>query len=378
MAIINFKDIYTGALERTGENPDNTTLVGFLKDWINFRYKEINSLADWPYLHDIKTIRLVEKYNDEDVDIDEGSTALTGNSTVWTKDMTLRKIKFNDYGEIYTIARVVSATSITLAEIYNGDDIDDGGHTIFMDVYPCPFTWRDIVRIRDTGIGLDLERKMLREKMEENPNPYPGTPVAYAIQPERRYTKIVVDTFNGAYTIADVSVGHWFAAGTSNSYGWVKGTGTDADSNTYLVLDILYGTLTDGETLTFYSDVGTTATAVTCAVDEASGYTEGNVGDCLTVRFDPPPYENRMYNADVILKTVDLVQDYDCPYIPEDFRDILFYFALADILDFRKNDKHTYWEQKALVRLNQMKTYYHVKVIDRPRIRPPYPRVEYS
>lgn len=378
MSLLTFKEIYSTALERTGNSTSNTSLVASLKEFINIRYKEICSKADWPFLHDEVTIRLLDKYDDEDIDVSEGETAITGNDTVWTKDMTLRKIKFDAYDEIYTIAQVASATSIVLAETYNGDDIDDGDYDIFMDVYPCPFTWRDIVRIRDTEAGRDLERVMLREMMEENPNPYAvdSDPTAYAIQPTRRYTKIIVDTFNDSNTIADVDVGNWFVAETSGAYGWVKGTGTDADSNTYLILDILYGTMTDGKTLTFYSDVGTTATGITCAVDEASGYTEGNVGDCLVIRFDPPPYQNKMYNVDAILKVVDLVQDYDEPYIPEDFRDILFYFALADLYDY-KTDKtnSSKWESKALMRLAQMERKFAVR--SRPRIRPPYKRVRY-
>jgi len=379
MGIQNFKDIYTAAMERAGISTGDTTLLGYLKDWICFRYKEIASLHDWKWLHDTKTIRLLDKYDDEDVDITTNTTALTGNDTVWTKDMTLRKIQFDDEDGIYTIACVASATSITLAETFNGDSIDDGGYDIFMDIYPCPYTWRDIIRIRDTEAGYDLEKKMLREMMEENPAPRVGNtdPTAFALQPVKRYTKIVVDTFNDAKTIADVNVDNWFSVSTSGAYGWVKAKGTDADSNTWLILDILYGTPLDGQTITFYSDVGTTATGTTCLVDEATGIQEGNVGDCLVIRFDSPPYQNRMYDVDVILKPVDLTLDYDEPLIPPDFRDILFYFALADLYDYKtEKDRMAYWEKKALIRLNQMKTRYAIE--QRPRMRPAYPRVLYS
>ena len=377
--INNFKDIYTAIMERAGVSTSDTSLIGYIKDWLNFRYFEICSIADWKFLHDVKTIRLLDKYDDEDVDITENTTALTGNDTAWTKDMTLRKIQFDDAEGIYTIARVASATSITLAETYNGDDIDDGGYDIFMDVYPCPYSWRDIVSIRDTEAGRVLEKKLLREMTAENPTMGVGTtnPTAWASHPQKRYTKIIVDTFNDSNTIADVDVGNWFSVATSGAYGWVMARGTDADSNTWIIVDILYGTPADNQTITFYSDVGTTATGITCTVDEATGIQEGNVGDCLVIRFDPPPYQNRMYDVDVILKPTDLTLDYDEPLIPPDFRDILFYFALADLYNYKTDKVNSdKYEAKGMYRLMQMKSKYAIE--QRPRLRSAYARRKYS
>lgn len=363
MAIIEFQDIYDAALERTGQDTSDTTLVGYLKDWINFRYKEVCSMARWPWLQDNQTIRMLAEYTTGTVACTTLTTSITGTSTVWTKAMTDRKFKFNNFEEIYRIAQWASATGITLADTYNGSTVTADTYSIFQDEYLCSFDWADIVSIMDLRNGKKLERKQLREIREETPAPYPNDsdPTAFALFETRDITRIDVDNISGTFQADEIIDG-----GTSNAYGIIKEVGSD-----YLYIQILYGTFTDNEQLT-----GATSSA-TCDVNETSGYTEGNVGHSLKIVFDPPPYRNILYNCEVIKKPVELSGVWDEPLIPKEFRDILFYFAISDIFDYLKQPKdRDKWEVKALSRIMQMKAKYRQQM-GNPRIRPAYSRIKY-
>ena len=363
MAIITFSDIYNGAIKRAAQDTSDSTLVGYVKDWINWRYKEVCSIGRWPFLQDTKTIRMLAEYTTGTVDCTTLTTAVTGTSTVWTKAMTDRKFKFDDFEEVYRIALWSSATSITLADTYNGSTVDDGTYTIFQDEYLCPIDWREIKSIVDSRNGKKLDLKQLREVREENPvsSANGSDPNAYSILETRDVTRIDTDAQTGTFQVDEIVDG-----GTSSAYGVIKKVGSD-----YLYIQILYGTFTDGETLT-----GATSSATT-TVNEANGYTEGNIGGVLKVLFDPAPYRNVLYNCEIIRKPVDMSEDTDEPLIPEDFRDILFYYAIADIFDFKNRDQdRDRWAAKAQTRQIQMINKYR-HVMGNPRIRPCYPRIKY-
>lgn len=363
MAIITFSDIYNGAIKRTGRDTSDTTLVGYVKDWINWRYKEVCSLARWPWLQDIQTIRMLAEYTTGTVDCTTLTTSVTGTSTVWTKAMTDRKFKFTDFDEIYRIAQWSSATGIVLANTYNGSTVDDGTYTIFQNEYLCPIDWKNIINIQDLRNGKELEFVQLREIREESPSPYPNDsdPTKWSYLETRDVTRIDIDTATGTFQVDEIVDG-----GTSNAYGIIKKV-----ASSYLYIQILYGTFTDGETLT-----GATSGA-TVTVNEPNGYTEGNIGGTLKILFDPPPYRNILYNCDVVKKCVDMTEDTDEPLIPEDFRDILFYFAIADNYDdLKQSENRDRWEAKAQTRIHQMIGKYRHQM-GNPRIRSAYPRIKY-
>ena len=379
-ALLTLKDLYDTILERAGQSTSDTTLIGFVTDWLNIRYKEICSLStEWPFLTDHDILAAIDEYTTGTVDITTDTAAVKGSSTVWTKDMADRKIHFDDEEPTIRIANVSSATAITLAASYHGTTVDDGTYTIFKDEYLCPITWEDIISMRAMREGRTLGKVGYRELFEEHPNPYASSsdPDRFAVFETRKLTKIGVDGYNLTYTIADIDKDHWFS-GANGAYGWVKNAGTDAASNDYLVLQILYGSLVDNEKLTFYSDVATTATGVTCLVNQAS-YTEGNVGDVLGVILNPAPYRNTLYECVVRLKPVDMSLTTDEPLIPQSYRDILFYLGLADLYGYLdKTDKMQYFEAKGLGRLNQMAARLKVRLGNRPRIRPAYKRRAYA
>lgn len=363
MAIITFSDIYNGALQRTGQDTSDTTLVGYVKDWVNWRYKEICSIANWPWLQDNQTIRMLAEYTTGTVACTTLTTSVAGTSTVWTKAMTDRKFKFGGFDEVYRIAQWSSATGITLADTYNGSTVTADTYSIFQDEYLCPIEWDHIKSIEDLRNGKKLEFKQRREIREESPAPYPGEsdPTMYSFYETKDVTRIDIDTAVGTFQVDEIVDG-----GTSTAYGIIKKV-----ASSYLYIQVLYGTFTDGETLT-----GATS-AATVTVNEPNGYTEGNIGGNLKVLFNWPPYRNILYNCEVILKAVDLSEDTDEPLIPEAFRDCLFYFVMADIYGYlQQKENRDRWETKALGRRIDMINKYRHKM-GNPRIRSAYPRVKY-
>lgn len=366
MSIITFSDIYNAAINKTTQDTSDSTLVGYVKDWLNFRYKEVCSLARWPWLQDNQTIRMLAEYTTGTVDCTTLTTTVTGTSTVWTKAMTDRKFKFDDFDEVYRIAQWSSATSIVLADTYNGSTVDDGTYTIFQDEYLCPVDWQNIKNIRDLRNGRDLDFVALNILRDESPNSYPSEsdPTKYSILETRDVTKINFDGGTGTFTV-DERV-DCLNGDATTAYGNIKKV-----ESTYLWIQILYGTFKDNGVMT-----GSDSSA-TGAVNEPSGYTEGNVGGILKLIFDPAPYRNILYACEVIKKPVDLSATTDEPLIPEEFRDCLYYLTIADIYDYLKQpENRDRYESKGQLRIVQMISKYRHQM-GNPRVRSAYSRIKY-
>jgi hypothetical protein len=357
MAILTLTDMSTDVVDRLGYSTSDTALVAMIKKWANSRYKEICSKYDWPFLQDIQELATVAEYTTGTIDLEEEGTTITGTDTVWTKDMVGRKIKFPGWNETHTISAWTSTTSITITPAYRGDDIDDGTYTIFKDDYLCPWNWDAIRAIRQFRSPKELDKISSYEMRRDYGIDYPQTadPQRYCLFEKRNITKINVDGFNGSNTYADVVADQWVAGGTSKAYGWVRRSAADASDGAYLYIEILSGTFTDGETLTFYSDVESTATEVTCTVNETDGYTEGNVGNVLNIHFNPVPYRIIKLDIDMTYKPYEMVANDDEPLIPEKYRDLLIFGACADCcMKKSKPNDMSYYEAKYMKRYKDL------------------------
>lgn len=376
MSLLTLYDLYVDVFDRVGDtaSANDTSAVAMVKRWLNTRYKETCSRFKWPFLQDSTVITTTAEYDTGTVDISEAGTTVTGTDTVWTKDMVGRKIKFNGWSEIHTISAWASTTSITITPAYRGDDIDDGNYTIFQDEYLCPWNWADITAIRQYRSPKLLDKISINEMRRDHTNTYPqnADPQKYCLLEKRKLTKINIDGFNLTYTYADVSIDHWFSAGTSGAFGWVKRSDEDASGGDYLYLEILYGTLQDNETLTFYSDVGVTATGVTCAVNESDGYTEGNVGNILNLQFYDVPYRVISLDVDFTYKPYDMDTNDDEPLIPEKYRDVLVFGACSDYcMSYDKGEKTVrFFEARFTKRFEEMVREYVTKSLQFPQIVP--------
>ena len=107
---------------------------------VNVGYqKAINRLEKADHKRFVKKgyVDIKNSYNTGTVDVSDGSTDVTGSSTVWDTGWTGKKIVFSDEGFPYEIASVDSSTTLTLTKAYSqdGEDLDDATYKIFQDEY---------------------------------------------------------------------------------------------------------------------------------------------------------------------------------------------------------------------------------------------------
>jgi len=334
-----FSIIYQDPMLLLGHSTSDTTLATYVKRWANRRYKRICAAYKWPFLKDVGVITTLAEYTTGTVATD-GTTGITGTSTVWTQAMTGRKFKTDAFNEIYTIAQYSSGIGIVLDKAFNGDDETTGTYSIFQPSHLCDISWADILSIRQYRTPRKLRRISLNEYRSRYPDAEPqnADPLYYALNEIKNVTRINIDTVSTKLDLNEIVSG-----GTSTAYGVIVGSYTD-----YLYVQILYGTFVDGETLTDQS-------SHTATVDETDGYTEGNVGGMLNLLFWPVPYRAIRLDCDVILKAWDMSADDDEPLIPEDYRDAIIYGACADLAayDTKQADQAKY-EALYRERINQM------------------------
>lgn len=93
----------------------------------------------WKFLFRQTILTTVAQITAGDADVTNASTSVTSDhaDTVWTGTAGY-KFKFNAYEEVYDIASVGGATSITLANAFNGTTATDGAYKIVQDEYDLP------------------------------------------------------------------------------------------------------------------------------------------------------------------------------------------------------------------------------------------------
>jgi len=109
-------------------------------DIVNDGYQEaINRLEKADHKRFLKKgyVDIKNSYETGTIAVNDGSTAVTGTSTVWVATWTGKKIVFADEGFPYEIASVDSGTGLTLTRAYNGAGSNLSGATylIFQDEY---------------------------------------------------------------------------------------------------------------------------------------------------------------------------------------------------------------------------------------------------
>jgi len=114
--------------------PRETALRGFLGmvKWTLAHIRQRSYGSMWSFDFGSASFDTVASYDTGTVDVTNGDTAITGNSTVWTSAMTGRKIRINNI--VYTFT-YVSGTSGTLDKSYVGDTDTAVNYIIYQDIY---------------------------------------------------------------------------------------------------------------------------------------------------------------------------------------------------------------------------------------------------
>ncbi len=171
---MDYQTIYNRAMQRCHHPLTDTTLLGYVKDWINDRYHDV-----WSRLLDIDpTFGRTETYLTTTDDYTtgtvttNGTTTITGSGTTFTSGMVGRKFKLDDFSEVYEISAYVSATEITLNKAIN-DDADSGlSYIIYQDELSLPSDCANVVSIGQYRSYAQLEKigiEKIQEKQLQSP-----------------------------------------------------------------------------------------------------------------------------------------------------------------------------------------------------------------
>lgn len=300
---------------------------------------------DWPYYLDFKNgvITTNDDYVTGTIDVTNGSTAVTGNSTVWTSAMVDRKIRVSSERPYYRIASInTGAQTLVLDRAYQGDTGTAQGYAIFQDEYrlnPDVDKYKSFRQIQNGIMMLDLFPKNFDEIYV--------TPTVYA------------DPFYAMDVGNDIeiySTGTLSATGTTitgaGSPAWTSVEGLGKGSK------IRIGTAAAGTWYTVRSvDSATQITTYeTFPSTVAAGTTYEIPLNNIIVQLYPIPNASRHLYYRYFRIPTPLANDPDLPDMPYDYHHVLIWGALSELWS-QKGDqvKADQYELRFINGLNQMK-----------------------
>jgi len=166
-----FLDLYSEVRTACGLKSADDSLI---KTFINDRYKTVaiwpHNYA-WPWLCEKTTLLTVAKYTTGTVTATEGSATITGSGTTFTSAMVGRKFKVDGFEEIYTISAYVSATEITLDNVFNGTTSTTYTFVIYQDLITLPSGLDTIISLRQHRTPKKFDCVSLRKLLDYDPSP---------------------------------------------------------------------------------------------------------------------------------------------------------------------------------------------------------------
>jgi hypothetical protein len=126
-----FEELYTDALQRVRESTasTNTTAIDVMKRYLNQGLQDVHVQQNWPWAERRAVLQTKASYSTGTIATSTASrTAVTGTGTAWTTDNGYGvgnvavgdKIVFDGAQDVYTVATVPGATSLTLEEKWVG------------------------------------------------------------------------------------------------------------------------------------------------------------------------------------------------------------------------------------------------------------------
>jgi hypothetical protein len=146
-------------IHRAREEPGSTATNAIADRFLNIALQDMHNSpgANRPWAERSAVLITRAPYTTGTVDITTAvsRTAVTGNSTLWTTTDSYGlanaraggKIKFGN-SEIYEVASVGGAGTMTLATAYTGSDLDDDTYTYFEDEYSLAADFRRFIDMR--------------------------------------------------------------------------------------------------------------------------------------------------------------------------------------------------------------------------------------
>lgn len=304
----NFAGILTDIKGQIGGS-FGTNDTNFLKDLINRKFDELALMFPIEELKSNCFIQTIEDYSTGTVEVTEGSKDITFTTSVLTYDMKGRKIRFEDDSSYYTLQDVDTvALTATLDKAYVGTTNTEATFTIFENNFNLPIDVNWIKGVFDFA----NENQQVDEKdwdyiqsidlsLDDT-----GTVEYYALVGKQR----ILEPVSGTNTAE---------AGTSTSQ--IVDSNLIATSDNYYKDWILINT-TRGNTVRVS---GYTAATNTLTLEESiSGQTTGDTyflqSDFNQITFYRRPTEIKNLLVVYYKKQPLLVNDYDIPLVPDDFK----------------------------------------------------------
>ena len=152
--------------------------------WLNMAFRSIAYFAAWDGMRDEQVIATVAAYSTGTATFTLNSATVTGSGTTWTAAMVGRKIARTQGGIYYRVATYVSATQITIAEVYAEATASASTYVIYQDEYDLATTTHSIesANLIDAYGGPELIGTEQRYMDRYGFSPaFTGRPFAYSV-----------------------------------------------------------------------------------------------------------------------------------------------------------------------------------------------------
>lgn len=325
-------------LENICNVKDQRTLVNRT---MNRTMDRIAGFQPWPFYLDEAFFATVDDYSTGTITVANGSTTVTGASTVFTAAMVGRKLRVESEQAYYKISAFVSATELTLEQAYQGSLTSGNDYTIYQDEYRLKPNVHIPHLLRQIQNGWALS--------DIDPGDFDlafPTPVATG-DPS---ISVPIGTRRDVYSTGTVSGTSGATTITGSSTAWTSVQGLDRGSririgdNVYTVKSV---------------DSATSITIFETLSATVSGTTYQIFLDNIRVQLYTIPDAARNIYYRFYRSPDPLVNDYDEPDLPSDWQWLIITGSLADMWDHKgAMDKSAQAEQKFFAGLNRLKSQY--------------------
>src|SRR3990167_425758 len=176
-----FSDLYTALINRTRNDSTDTATISQSKQYINIGLFDMHNgfREKLPWAERSATLITNQQYTTGTVTITQGSTTLTGTSTLWDTANAFSinnvraggKFVINGTADIYEVSSITSDTVVVLTSKYVGADVTDGTYVYFEDEYDLasdflrPFDMQFFDRNSDIRL---TDRRLFRQRHPRN------------------------------------------------------------------------------------------------------------------------------------------------------------------------------------------------------------------
>ena len=188
-----FADLYTALLADMRADTTSTAVTAHAKRYINTALHDMHATRRERYLWAEREATLTTRasYTTGTVSISQGSTTLTGSSTLWTTADAFgiaaaraggKIVVEGNAADVYEVSSVDDASTITLTSKFVGSDVTAGNYTYFEDEYALDANFLRPLDIRYLDRNRTIPLIGRRDFRARYPrNNIPGTPAAAAI-----------------------------------------------------------------------------------------------------------------------------------------------------------------------------------------------------